>query len=256
MAQGNIKRKPLVVGNWKMNTTADEAIELARSITTDIGAIIETDIVICPPFVWLSPIASVITNTSIKLGAQNLHWEDKGAYTGEISARMLKDVGCEYVIIGHSERRQYFGETDQSVNQKLKKAIDAELTPIVCLGESLQDREANRTNALITNQFNNGFEGFTDFEKVIIAYEPIWAIGTGKTATAEQAQEVHGLLRELLRQKTDGYNEVRILYGGSVKPKNAADLIAQPDINGFLVGGASLKAKDFKAIIKAVSGKD
>ncbi len=155
MAQGNIKRKPLVVGNWKMNTTADEAIELARSITTDIGAIIETDIVICPPFVWLSPIASVITNTSIKLGAQNLHWEDKGAYTGEISARMLKDVGCEYVIIGHSERRQYFGETDQSVNQKLKKAIDAELTPIVCLGESLQDREANRTNALITNQFNN-----------------------------------------------------------------------------------------------------
>lgn len=238
-----------------MNTTADEAIDLARSVATDIGAITETDIVLCPPFVWLSSIASVITNTSIKLAAQNLHWEDKGAYTGEISAWMLKDVGCDYVIIGHSERRQYFGDTDQNVNQKLKKAIEVELTPIVCLGESLQDREADRTSALITNQFNNGFEGFTDFEKVIIAYEPIWAIGTGKTATAEQAQEVHSLIRELLRQKTDVYGEVRILYGGSVKPDNAADLIAQADIDGFLVGGASLKAKDFIAIIRAVSGK-
>jgi triosephosphate isomerase len=255
MAQRNIQRKPLVAGNWKMNTTADEAIELARSIATDIGAIAETDIVLCPPFVWLSSIASVITNTSIKLAAQNLYWEDKGAYTGEISARMLKDVGCDYVIIGHSERRQYFGDTDQTVNNKLKKAIEVELTPIVCLGESLQDREADRTSALITKQFNNGFEGFTDFEKVIIAYEPIWAIGTGKTATTKQAQEVHSLLRGLLRQKTKSYGEVRILYGGSVKPENAAELFAHADIDGFLVGGASLKADDFITIIRAVSGK-
>jgi triosephosphate isomerase len=184
-----------------------------------------------------------------------MHWENKGAYTGEISGQMLKSIGCDYVIIGHSERRQYFNETDQIVNKKLKKAIEAGLTAIVCLGESLKEREANRTNGIITDQFTNSFEGIKDFEKLVIAYEPIWAIGTGKTATAKQAQEVHKLLRELLQKKTDSYREIRILYGGSVKPDNAADLIAQDDIDGFLVGGASLNVSDYTAIIRTVFSK-
>lgn len=255
MSTEAIHRKPLVAGNWKMNTSADEAIDLAKGVVANAEGLDKIDVVLCPPFVWLSSVAPIIKSTSVKLGAQNMHWEDKGAYTGEISARMLKSVGCDYVIIGHSERRQCFGETSQIVNKKLKRAIEARLTAIVCLGESLKEREAGRTNSIITGQFNYSFEGITDFEKLVIAYEPIWAIGTGKTATAEQAQEVHKLLRKLLQQKTDSYDEVRILYGGSVKPNNAAELIAQDDIDGFLVGGASLNVSDYTTIIKTASSK-
>lgn len=245
-------RKTLVAGNWKMNTTADEALVLAGEIAKAYGSSEQTEILLCPPFVWLGLVSSIIKATEIKLGGQNMYWEEKGAYTGEISPAMLKSVGCDYVIIGHSERRQYFGETDQTINKKLFKAIETELIPIVCLGESLEIRESGKTNNIITDQFEICFKDFAEYEKIVIAYEPVWAIGTGKTATPEQAQDVHKLLRDLLSQKTEAFDKVRLLYGGSVKPGNAADLIGKDDIDGFLVGGASLKADDFCGIIKAV----
>jgi triosephosphate isomerase len=248
-------RKKLVAGNWKMNTVADEASELAKGIVRSAGEFGETDALLCPPFIWLSLVGEIIKNSGVKLGAQNLFWEEKGAFTGEISASMLKSVGCQYVIIGHSERRQFFGETDQTVNKKLKKAVESGLTAIVCLGENFQQRESGLTNSIISSQFENAFKGFTRFDKIIIAYEPVWAIGTGKTASLKQAQEVHGLLRGLLKQKTDDFDKILLLYGGSVKPDNAADLISQPDIDGFLVGGASLKVDDFVSIIKAAANR-
>lgn len=244
-------RKTLIAGNWKMNTTADEAIKLAKDIAKAAPEINQTDLLICPPFVWLSTIAGIIKNTDVKLGAQNMYWEDKGAYTGEISPGMLKSAGCQYVILGHSERRLYFGETDKTINTKLNKAIDSSMIPVVCLGESLEIRENGKTNDVITKQFKECFKGFTQFDGIIVAYEPVWAIGTGKTATPEQAQDVHKLLRELLKSQTDAYDKVRILYGGSVKPGNAGELITKEDIDGFLVGGASLKAADFIGIAKA-----
>ncbi|MCD6162164.1 MAG: triose-phosphate isomerase [candidate division Zixibacteria bacterium] len=247
-------RKTLIAGNWKMNTTADEAIKLAGDIAKEIpGLSHQTDFLICPPFVWLNTVAGIVKNTDVKLGAQNMYWEDKGAYTGEISPAMIKSAGCEYVILGHSERRQYFGETDQTINKKLNKAIESSLIPVVCLGESLDIRESGKTNDVITEQFKECFRGFTQYDGIILAYEPVWAIGTGKTATPEQAQEVHKLLRDLLKSQTDGYNKVRLLYGGSVKPGNAGELIIKEDIDGFLVGGASLKAADFIGIAKAAA---
>ena len=244
-------RTTLVAGNWKMNTLADDAAGLAKAIAKSAKAFGPSEVLLCPPFVWLSKVAEIIKGTPVKLGAQNMLWEDVGAFTGEISAPMLKAAGCQYVIIGHSERRQFFGETDLTVSMKLHKAVKTGLTPIICLGESLQERESNQTERIITTQFANGFKDFDDFEKVVIAYEPVWAIGTGKTATAEQAQEIHALLRRLLQEKTKKFDKIRILYGGSVKPENAGELIGQQDIDGFLVGGASLKADDFKAIIAA-----
>jgi triosephosphate isomerase len=246
-------RTTLVAGNWKMNTTADDAVNLARDIVKAKSSFGNTEVLLCPPFVWLGPVGEVIKNSGIKLGAQNMYWEDKGAFTGEISPAMLKSAGCQYVIIGHSERRQFFGETDETINKKLFKAVQAGLTPVVCLGESLQIRESGRTDEIITGQFEKCFKDFNDFDKIVIAYEPVWAIGTGKTATKEQAQQVHHLLRTLLAKITDAAERVRILYGGSVKPDNAADLIAMPDIDGFLVGGASLKALDFVGIISRSS---
>lgn len=244
-------RTRLVAGNWKMNTLADDAAGLAKAIAKSAKSFGRTEVLLCPPFVWLHRVAEMIKGTSIKLGAQNMLWEDAGAYTGEISAPMLKSAGCQCVIIGHSERRQFFGETDLTVNMKLHKAVKTGLIPIVCLGESLQERESDQTERVITTQFANGLKDFDDFEKVVIAYEPVWAIGTGRTATAAQAQEIHALLRRLLQEKTKKYDKIRILYGGSVKPDNAGELIGQEDIDGFLVGGASLKADDFKAIIAA-----
>ena len=246
------ERKVLVAGNWKMNTMADEALELVSEIAKAYGASEQAEILLCPPFVWLGLVGSIVKATNIKLGGQNMYWEEKGAYTGETSPAMLKSAGCDYVIIGHSERRLYFGETDQTINKKLFKAIEIGLTPVVCLGESLEIRESGKTNDIIANQFENCFKDFTEFEKIVIAYEPVWAIGTGKTASPEQAQDVHKLLRDLLSQRTDAFDKVRLLYGGSVKPGNAPDLISKDDIDGFLVGGASLKADDFCGIIKAV----
>jgi triosephosphate isomerase len=254
MIQKSFLRKPLIAGNWKMNTDRHEAKALTKSIVDSVGRIYKVDVVLCPPSLWLHDTEKVIRDSHICLGAQNLHWEEKGAFTGEISAPMLKSASCKFVIIGHSERRQYFGETDETVNRKIKAAHAFGLIPIVCLGETLAQREANETNRVITNQFENGFKNVSDFSNIVIAYEPIWAIGTGKTATPEQAQDVHSLLRSLLKTKTNSFESIRILYGGSVKADNAAILFGKEDIDGFLVGGASLKAADFSAIIKAAEG--
>jgi triosephosphate isomerase len=244
-------RKPLVAGNWKMNTDRHEAASLAKGVVDSIGRQYKADIVLCPPFVWLHEVGMVLRDSNVSLGAQNFHWEDKGAFTGEISGPMLKSVGCKYAIIGHSERRQLFGETDATVNKKLKKALDIGLYPIVCLGETLAERESNKTGEIVSNQFRGAFEGVNDFQNITIAYEPVWAIGTGRNATPGQAQEVHRLLRQMLKDKTREFDKIRILYGGSVKPENAGELCVQADIDGFLVGGASLKAIDFAAIVNA-----
>jgi triosephosphate isomerase len=246
-------RKILVAGNWKLNTLTDSAVDLANGVVEGSGEFGDTEVLLCPPFIWLQAVRKVIKDSPVKLGGQNLFWEDKGAFTGEISGAMLKSAGCEYVIIGHSERRQYFGESDITVNKRLKKAMDNDLTPIICLGENLEQREQGQTETVITEQFNGGFREFDDFDKIVIAYEPVWAIGSGKTASPEQAQEIHQLIRKLLNDKTGAGGNIRILYGGSVKPGNADDLIAMPDIDGFLIGGASLKAEDFVAIIKATA---
>lgn len=234
-----------------MNTLPDQATDLAKGIVDAESRFNGTEVLLCPPYIWLNLVNDIIKGTQIKLGAQNMLWEDSGAFTGEISGRMLKAASCEYVIIGHSERRQFFGETNLTVNQKLKKAVEVGLTPIVCVGEILREREDGKTEQVIAEQFSQGFADFDAFKKVIIAYEPVWAIGTGKTATPNQAQEIHQLLRELLKGVTPAYQDIRLLYGGSVKPGNADELISQPDIDGFLVGGASLKASDFVAIIQA-----
>lgn len=244
------QRKPMVAANWKMNTDRPEAATLAKGVVDTVGRQYKTDIVLCPPYTWLHEVGMAIRDSNISLGAQNLHWEDKGAYTGEISAAMLKSIGCEYVVIGHSERRQLFGETDLSVNKKLKKALAVCLLPIVCVGETLAYRESNRTGEIVSNQFRGAFDGITDFGNITIAYEPVWAIGTGLNATPQQAQEVHQILRQMLKNKTADFEKVRLLYGGSVKPDNAAELYRQEDIDGFLVGGASLKASDFTAIVQ------
>jgi triosephosphate isomerase (TIM) len=243
-------RKPMVAANWKMNTDRTEAATLAKGVVDLIGRQYKTDIVLCPPYIWLHEVGMAIRDSNLSLGAQNMHWEDKGAFTGEISAAMLKSLGCKFVIIGHSERRQLFGETDVTVNKKLKKAQAAGILPIVCLGETLAERESNRTNEIVSNQFRGAFDGITDFANVTIAYEPVWAIGTGRNATPQQAQEVHQVLRQMLKDKTAECDKIRLLYGGSVKPDNAAELYRQPDIDGFLVGGASLKASDFAAIVQ------
>ena len=244
-------RKPLVAANWKMNTERAEAAALAKSVVDSIGRQYKVDVVLCPPYIWLHDVGMIIRDSNISLGAQNMHWEDKGAFTGEISSIMLKSIGCKYVIIGHSERRQLFGETDENVNKKLKKALAVGLMPIICLGETLDERESNRTAEIVTNQFRSAFDGISDFGGITIAYEPVWAIGTGRNATPQQAQEVHKILRQMLQNKTAEYENIRILYGGSVKPDNAAELYKQDDIDGFLVGGASLKAGDFAAIVQA-----
>jgi len=247
-------RKKIIAGNWKMNKNVNEAIELSKAIQSKLDTE-NVDVVLCPPFTNLYAVHQIIKNTPIGLGAQNLYWEDKGAYTGEISADMLKSVGCQFVIIGHSERRQYFGETDETVNKKIKKALEYDLIPMVCVGESLDQRENNETEQVVENQVRGAFEGLDkdSAEKIIIAYEPVWAIGTGKVATPEQAQEVHKLIRDLV---VDLYNKdvaasMRIQYGGSMKPKNAKELLEQPDIDGGLIGGASLDADSLLGIINA-----
>ncbi len=251
-------RKIIIAGNWKLNKTIKEAIELVNGLKREVVDIDEVDIVVCPVYTALSEVGDILTDSHIKLGAQDVYWEDAGAFTGEVSAPLLKDVGVQYVIIGHSERRQYFGETDETVNKKIKAALAHGLTPIVCVGENLAQREANETLDVIRRQVQEGLKGLNaeELEKMIIAYEPIWAIGTGKTATSEQAQEVHKFIRELLGQLAgkEIAEKIRIQYGGSVKPDNTRELVSQEDIDGALVGGASLKVDSFAAIIKNSCG--
>ena len=248
-------RIPFVAGNWKMHTKAAEAEELARSLVRLLEGVENVNVALCPPFPYLPLVAKVLRGTRIRLGGQNMCSELEGAYTGEVSARMLKDVGCDFVILGHSERRRLFGETDESVRRKIRQALDVGLLPIVCVGETLDQREVGKTVEVVGSQVKGCLQGFgaEEMRRVTVAYEPVWAIGTGKTATPEQAQEVHGFIRTWLSRTfgDDVSENLRIQYGGSVKPENAVVLMSQPDIDGALVGGASLKAESFAAIVEA-----
>ena len=245
-------RKPIIAGNWKMNKTPSEAEALINELIPLVKDA-KCDVVICPPYVDLALAAKLIEGTNIHLGCQNIHWADKGAFTGEVSADMLKEVGVEFAIIGHSERRQYFGETDETVNARSKAAIAAGITPIICVGESLEQREAGETDALVTAQIEGALKDIaaSDVEQLVIAYEPIWAIGTGKTATDEQANETIGVIRNTVAAifGTDTAAALRIQYGGSMNPKNVKGLMAMPEIDGGLIGGASLKAVDFSQVV-------
>lgn len=247
-------RKPIVAGNWKMNKTRAEAAALVAGIKAEVGGLNAVETVVCVPFTALDPVAQAVKGSIIGLGAQNVHWAEKGAFTGEISAAMLKELGVQYVIIGHSERRQYFGETDATVNQRTKAALAAGLKPIVCVGETLAEREAGTTTQVVERQVRVGLAGLSgaDWDKLVIAYEPVWAIGTGKTATTAQAQEVHAFIRKLLVELAgaEAAAKIRIQYGGSMKPDNAKELMSQPDIDGGLIGGASLEAKAFAAVVR------
>lgn len=249
-------RKKVVAGNWKMNKNLSETIELISGIKKELeNGETNAEVIICPPFTSLETAKALIKDSKISLGAQNLHQEENGAFTGEISADMLKSVGCEYVIIGHSERRTIFNETDDLINEKIKRTLAAGLKPIFCVGETLEERENNQTDQIIETQIREGLSGISEesLENLIVAYEPVWAIGTGKTASPDQAQAVHKYIRTLL---TDSFSpemaeSTVIQYGGSVKPDNAAELFSQPDIDGGLIGGASLKADSFVEIIKS-----
>ncbi|MCL2390806.1 MAG: triose-phosphate isomerase [Endomicrobia bacterium] len=246
-------RKPLMAGNWKMNKTVAEAVSMVNALKTAVSDVKDVEILVCPTYTALYAVNNEIKGTNINLGAQNLFWESKGAFTGEISPSMVKDTGCSYVIIGHSERRQYFGETDETVNKRTKAAFAAGLTPIVCVGETLKEREDNVTFKVVETQIKGGLANLTADEasEIVIAYEPVWAIGTGKTATPEQAQEVHAFIRKLYAELyKDASDKVRILYGGSVNPANVSELMKQTDIDGGLVGGASLEAESFTKLVK------
>jgi triosephosphate isomerase len=249
----NAKRRPIIAGNWKMNMTATQAREVASKLIPLIASVKDRDIVLAPPFTALQTVSEAIKGTNIGLSTQNLHWEDKGAFTGEISAEMLLDLGCKYVIIGHSERRQYFGETDETVNKRVKQALKKGLLPIMCIGETLAEREAGKLSEIINRQATGGLKDISvaDMKKIVIAYEPVWAIGTGKTATPEQANEVHALIRQTVKAlyNAETAEGLRIQYGGSVTPDNVSSLMAMPDIDGALVGGASLKPETFAALV-------
>jgi triosephosphate isomerase len=248
-------RKPLISGNWKMNTQLEEAENLVRAMMTELDSIENVEKVLCPPFISLAAIKELIEGTSIKLGAQNMYFEDKGAYTGEISPLMLIDI-CDFVILGHSERRQYFAEADDLINKKVKKALEYGLKPILCVGESLEDNETGRTEQKITRQVNAGLAGISPTDQLVIAYEPIWAIGTGKAATGKQANTTISLIRSAVANLWDKKTAqtVRILYGGSVTSSNIAEFIAEADVDGALVGGASLKADEFVSIVRQTAG--
>ena len=248
-------RKKIIAGNWKMNKTASDAKQLLSDLLIEIGKFDEADIVFCPPFTALAVAGIALESASnISLGAQNLHPKPNGAYTGEISAPMLRDLYCRYVIIGHSERRQYFGETDALVLEKTRAALENNLKPIVCIGETLEEREGGKWKKVLETQIKNGLGSLTEKEiaEVVVAYEPVWAIGTGKTATPAQAQEAHAYIRGVFASNFSQAiaEKLRIQYGGSVKPENAKELLQQADIDGALVGGASLDARGFAAIVK------
>ena len=248
-------RKKIIAGNWKMNLNASESETLVKGILERVGDVTDVEIAVCPPFTSLSAVSGLVRGTNMGLGAQNMHWGGKGAFTGEISANMLLTLGCRYVILGHSERRTYFGETDEAVARKVRAAVESGLAPIVCVGETLGEREAGTTAKVVEIQVRGALSGLTpeEFAGVVIAYEPVWAIGTGLNATNEQAQEVHGLIRKLLTSMfgSSMAEATRIQYGGSMKPSNARGLLEQPDIDGGLIGGASLEAGSFEAIVRA-----
>jgi triosephosphate isomerase len=248
-----MERKPLLAGNWKMHTTVQEAEQLAAAVVQAFHKVTGRDVMIAPPFTALVGVSTVLANTGVMLGAQNVHWEEQGAFTGEISAPMLKELGCSMAIIGHSERRDVFGETDYMINKRVIGALHSGLIPVFCIGETLRQREAGNTLKVLEDQVRAGLAGveLADGDQLVVAYEPVWAIGTGKTATEEQAQEAHvfirGLLEELYEKNIAA--QIRILYGGSVKPDNIDILMQQDDIDGALVGGAALKAEMFERII-------
>ena len=243
-------RKPIIAGNWKMNNTAKEGVALVEALkplVKDAGC----DVVVCVPAIDIPAVSEAVKGSNIALGAQNVHFAEKGAYTGEISASMLAEYGVKYVIIGHSERRQYFGETDETVNKRTLAALDAGLIPIVCIGETLEERETGKTEKVLDRQIETGMKGIDDISKIVIAYEPVWAIGTGKTATAEQANETIGYIRKKVAETfcPKCAEKVRIQYGGSMNAGNCVQLMAMSEIDGGLIGGASLKAHDFSAIV-------
>ena len=246
-------RKPLIAGNWKMHTTVREAQELASAVVRAAAKVTDREVMIAPPYTALAAVGKMLADTGVILGAQNVHWEDEGAFTGEISAPMLRDVGCTMAIVGHSERRHVFGETDSMINRRLTGAIHSGLIPVLCVGETLKQRDLDQTLEVLEEQVRSGLAGVevVDGGELVVAYEPVWAIGTGKTATEGQAQEAHSFIRKLLSDicEKNIAAQVRILYGGSVKPENIDSLMQQEDIDGALVGGAALKADSFERII-------
>lgn len=250
----------LIAGNWKMHTGRMEALALAEAsarLAAEVGPAVE--VVLCPPFVWLEAVGGALTGSAAALGAQNVHAEDRGAFTGEVAAPMLAELGCRYVIVGHSERRQLFGETDADVAAKLRQVLRCGMVPILCVGETLEERDGGQAEAVVLRQLDAALDGvdLSDAASLVLAYEPVWAIGTGRTATPEQAQAMHRTIRDRLAAQPGGAGaQVRVLYGGSVKPGNAAELFGQPDINGGLIGGAALDADDFRAIAEAAAGVD
>jgi triosephosphate isomerase len=247
------ERRPFIAGNWKMFKTIREAVETAGALVGHVSDAAGVDIMIAPNFTALAPVREVLQGSAVMLGGQNLHWAPEGAFTGETSAGMLQDAGCRYVIVGHSERRQYFGETDETVNKKIRAALECGLAPILCVGETEKEREAKKTFSVLDKQIQNGLKDLrsADVGPLVIAYEPVWAIGTGKTASREQAQEVHRFLRSLMESifGNDLASAIRIQYGGSVKPNNIKSLMEMPDVDGALVGGASLDAATFSQIL-------
>lgn len=255
---GSAVRRPLVAGNWKMNLGPDEGAALVGELLPAVaGSTGSVDVVVCPPFTSLVAAATALKGSQVGLGAQNCHWEESGAFTGEVSPQMLLTVGAQWVILGHSERRQLFGETDEGVNQRAKAALAAGLRPIVCIGETLEEREADRVDEVVLGQLDRSLAGLSaeQLRSVAVAYEPVWAIGTGRTASPQQAQDVHGSIRSRLVETfgAESAEGLRLQYGGSVKPDNAAELFGQTDIDGGLIGGASLKAADFAAIVNAAA---
>lgn len=252
-------RKYFIAGNWKMNKNAAESVALAEELVRTIGQQYDVDAVICPPFTSLQAVARVIEDSTIKAGAQNMHPEQHGAYTGEVSPEMLRHLYVNYVILGHSERRTYFGETDAFINAKVKAAINNRLRPILCVGETLEEREGGRTFEVVEEQLKGSLDSVkkADTDLVVIAYEPVWAIGTGKTATPEQAEEAHAFVRDWLAKRFDAATaeRIRIVYGGSMKPSNAGELLAKPNIDGGLIGGASLEGRSFADLVKAAASR-
>lgn len=250
-------RKPLIAGNWKMNMDCSSAVDLAKGLAAGAGEVACVDWLVCPPSVYLAPVADAIAGSAVAIGAQNMYHKANGAFTGEISAAMLKDIGATHVILGHSERRNLMGESNEDVNVKVLASLEAGIVPILCVGELLHQREAGETADVVRDQVENSLAGVTTGQMagVVVAYEPVWAIGTGKVATPEQAEEVHADLRKLLAKcyNDELAEQVRILYGGSMKPSNAAELLAQPNVDGGLIGGASLKVDDFLGIGRAIA---
>jgi triosephosphate isomerase (TIM) len=249
-------RKKIVAANWKMNMLQAEAAEFVKDLLLELGDMLAVEVVIVPPFTAIARVAEALgSGSNVKVGAQNMYWESSGAFTGEISAAMLRDLFVRYVVLGHSERRQLFGETDEMVNRKVRCALEATLRPIVCIGETLAERDSGRVEEILGRQLRGSLAGLEakEFQETVIAYEPVWAIGTGRNATPEQAQEAHAFIRATLRELTSeaAAERIRIQYGGSVKPENARALMSQPDIDGALVGGASLEARSFAQIVLA-----